>query len=613
MNLELFLVFIILIITTIMFIWGKIRSDLVAVMSMLALVLTGLITVEDALAGFSNNIVIMIAGLFVVGAGIFRTGLAEMAGRMVVKWAKGSETKLLVMLMLLVAVLSAFMSNTGTVAVLIPVIMSVAASMKLSPSKFLMPVAFASSFGGVLTLIGTPPNLIASQTLAEYGYDRLAFFDFTPLGIITIAVGVLFLLFFGKYLVKGNAGAGAGEGAAASPEELMSFYKLSGKLHQVKIGSESNLIGEELQDLRLPDKYNVYALHIDRKYRDKSLRTRTRQISAKADTEIKQDDTIFMSGSKKDVDRFAKDADALVEKQGEEETLVGRRIGVAEILFTPHSKFLNRQIKDVNLRETFGLNIIGMNRRGKYFFEDWGGKKIEFGDALLVHGQWKDIEEIAKEEQDVVVVGKTGEQASQAKASGKAPVAAVIMLAMLTLMTFEIFAPVTSVLIAAVAMVLTGCLRNMNDAYSRINWESVILIGAMLPMATALEQTGGVLFLSDLFIDTLGALGPLALMAGFYISTMLFSQFISNTATAVLFAPIAITTAVQVGVSPYPFVIAVAVAASMAFATPVASPPNALVMTAGGYSFMDFFRAGLPLQIVLFIAMMIGIPIFFPM
>ncbi|QOY35798.1 SLC13 family permease [Anaerobacillus isosaccharinicus] len=612
---QLLLTFLILLITTIFFMMGRFRADLIAMCSLLVLVLTGIITTSEALAGFSNSIVIMIAGLFVVGGGIFRTGLARLAGNSLLKFAGNSEIKLLFILMILVALLSAFMSNTGTVAVLMPVVISLALGMKKSPALFLIPLAFASSLGGVLTLIGTPPNLIVSQTLADNGYERLAFFDFTPVGIVALFTGVIFLMTVGKKLLpKGDPKEQFRSQKETSPLELADFFHISDQLYRVKVQPLSQMINKRLAELQLPKNYQVGIIHIERRNGEKTRLTGIQHIPATSETVIKENDILYVQGPSESVARFKKDFLLWFNKDehASPSKLVSKDFGVAEVLLTPHSSFINESIAALNFREKYNLNILGINRRGKYQLKNWATQSLKFGDALLVQGRWSDLELLAKETEDVVVLGQTKEQASMAAASGKAPIAGVIMLGMLVMMTLEIVPAVTAVLIAAVLMIMTGCLRNMEDAYGRINWESVVLIAAMLPMATALEKTGGVLYLSDLIIGILGIYGPIALMGGFYFTTMLFSQFISNTATAVLFAPIAITTAINVGASPYPFLIAVSVAASMAFATPVASPTNALVMTAGGYKFSDFVKVGVPLQLVIWAVMMITIPYFFP-
>lgn len=325
-------------------------------------------------------------------------------------------------------------------------------------------------------------------------------------------------------------------------------------------------------------------------------------------------DELYVQGEIEDIHRFVEDyhleMQGLVE--GEADELVSKHLGIAEVLLTPNSSFINETVSSLGFREKYNLNIIGINRKGGYKLQDMVSHKLKFGDAILVQGAWDEILLLARETQDVVVVGRPKEHASVAAATGKGGIAGIIMLFMIILMAFEIFPAVISVMIGAVLMILTGCLRNMEDAYSNMNFESIVLVAAMLPMATALEKTGGMTILSDGIINALGGFGPYGVLIGIYILTAIFGQFISNTATAVLFAPIAMSAAIAIEVSPTTFMIAVAVAASMAFATPIASPTNALVMTAGGYKFMDFVRIGIPLQIIMFIVMMIAIPFFFP-
>lgn len=612
---QLILTFIILIITTALFMTSRIRSDLVAMLSLLALLLTGILTVNEALSGFSNSVVVMIAALFVVSGGIFRTGLASMAGNLLLKWSNNSEIKLLFLLMLIVGILSAFMSNTGTVAVLLPVVVSIALGMKTSPAKFLIPLAFASSLGGVLTLIGTPPNIIVSQTLVDFGYERLSFFDFTPIGIVALGTGMLFLMVFRKALLpKQNSNNRVARNSYATPNQLANYYELADKLYSVYVTKGSLIAKQKLSDLKIPKKYHLYVLSIKRKTEGNGplLLPVTYQEIAGPGSIIEENDVIFLQGSFDQVKKFAEDYALNIEESKEAKEVISREQGIAEVLLTPQSSLINHTILELHFREKYNVNILSIKRKGKIYLENLSQEKLLFGDALLVQGAWSDIELLAKETADVVVVGQPQEQASMAAANGRAPIAGLIMLAMLVTMTLEIVPAVTAVVIAAVLMVITGCLRNMDDAYGRINWESVILIAAMLPMATALEKTGGVQLLSENIVDMLGPYGPLAIMAGFYLATSFFSQFISNTATTVLFAPIAVTSAISFGVSPYPFLLAVSVAASMAFATPVASPTNALVMAAGNYKFIDFVKVGLPLQLVLWVVMMFTIPFFFP-
>lgn len=592
------------------------RADLIAVIALLAFVLTGILDSSEALAGFSNSVVIMIAGLFIVGAGILRTGLAKMAGNLLLRSSKDNEKKLFLLLLIIVACVGAFMSNTGTVALMLPIVVSVAISINSSPTKFLIPLSYIASLSGLLTIIASPPNLIVSQALVDHGFEKLSFFEITPIGIIGIIVGIIYLVLTRNILLpSGDKRNNSDDGHQLSPKQLAIDYQLGGNLFRVNVQPDSELVGMQLSKLKMPRDYQLCVLKIERKSIEGiNLLPMTYQEMAGPSSVIEANDILHIQGSLTNVKRFVIDYQlAIYEEKSEADELVSKQLGIAEVLLTPHSSLINETIKTIGFREKYNLNIIGINRQGNYVLKDMSNHRLRFGDALLVQGSWDEIELLARNTKDVVVVGQPTEHASMAAASGKAPIAAGIMLLMIILMIFEIFPAVISVLIGAVLMIITGCLRNIEDAYSKINWESIVLIAAMLPMATALEKTGGMNILSDGIIHLLGGYGAIGVLAGIYFITMVFGQFISNTATAVLFGPIAINAAISIDASPYTFLIAVAVASSMAFATPVASPTNALVMTAGNYTFFDFVKIGVPLQIVMFIVMMIFIPIFFPL
>ena len=613
---QLVVTFSILAISIVLFISNRVRADLVAILALLAFVMTGALETSEALAGFSNSVVIMIAGLFVVGAGIVRTGLAQSAGNMLLKWSGESEQKLFVLLLIITGSVGAFMSNTGTVALMLPIVISIAININSSPSKYLIPLSYISSLSGLLTLIATPANLIVSQVLVDNGYEKLGFFEITPVGVIAIIVGIIYFVFARNIILPNGKNKNlVKDGHKLSPKQLASDYELGGNLHRLKVPEESPILGKHLAELKLPAKYHLAILKIDRKSTEGiHLLPITYQEMAGPTSVIQAKDILYIQGSKDNMEQFSNDF--LLEIDQEEsmaDELVSKQLGIAEVLLTPHSSLINETVGKIGFREKFNLNILGINRKGEYVLSEMADVRLRFGDALLVQGAWDEIEMLAKSMQDVVVVGQPKEHASMAAASGKAPIAGAIMLLMIILMISEVFPAVISVLIGAVLMVITGCLRNMDDAYGKMNWESIVLIAAMLPMATALEKTGGMVILSEGIIDILGGFGPLGVLAGIYFITMVFGQFISNTATAVLFAPIAMSAAISMGANPYTFLIAIAVSSSMAFATPVASPTNALVMTAGGYKFSDFAKAGIPLQILMFFVMMIIIPIFFPL
>lgn len=616
LHVQLTLTFLILGMTIIVFMTNRVRADFVAIVSLLAFVIVDILTPAEALAGFSNSVVLMIAGLFVVGAGILRTGLAAMAGQLLLKWSGNSELKLFVLLLIIVGSVGAFMSNTGTVALMMPIVVSIAISMKESPSKFLLPLSYVASLSGLMTLIASPPNLIVSQLLVDQGYPKLGFFEVTPIGLVGMIVGILYLVLVRNILLPNDKKrTQTSTGYKLSPKKIMKQYDLNNRLFKVFVPEDSTIIGTSLAELKLPAKYGLCMMKIHRKSQDGiNLLPMTYQEMAGPTSVIHALDELYVQGEEGAIGDLTADYGLVMQEltENEADELVTKHLGIAEVLLTPNSSFINETVSSLGFREKYNLNIIGINHRGGYKLQDMVTHKLKFGDAILVQGAWDEILVLARETQDVVVVGQPKEHASVAAATGKAGIAGAIMLLMIGLMAFEVFPAVISVMVGAVLMIITGCLRNMEDAYNNMNFESIVLVAAMLPMATALEKTGGMVILSNGIIDVLGKYGPYGVLIGIYVLTVIFGQFISNTATAVLFAPIAMNAAIAMDANPTTFMIGVAVAASMAFATPIASPTNALVMTAGGYKFMDFVKIGVPLQVVMFIVMMLAVPFFFP-
>ena len=508
------------------------------------------------------------------------------------------------------------MSNTGTVALMLPIVVSIALSIKVSPSKFLMPLSYIASMSGLMTLIASPTNLIASQTLVDHGFEKFGFFTITPIGIIASITVILYLVAVRNTLLPKEAERSqTSAGYKLSPQKIAKEYDLQDKLFRVVVSENSTIIEQKLAQLKLPATYHIYIMKIKRGAVQEgiNLRPMTYQELAGPTSVINVGDELYIQGLAEDVERFAVDFTLTVQPfEDNVEELITKKIGVAEVLLTPQSHLIGETVSKIGFREKYNLNILGINRKGDYLLKNMAKQKLRFGDAILVQGTWDEIELLSRETQDVVVVGQPREQAGAAAASGKAPIAGLIMLLMIGLMVFEVFDAVIAVLIGAVLMIITGCLRNMDDAYSKMNFESIVLVAAMLPMATALENTGGMTILADGIINLLGDFGPYGVLMGIYVLTVVFGQFVSNTATAVLFSPIAITAALAMDANPYTFMIGVAAASSMAFATPIASPTNSLVLTAGGYKFMDFVKVGVPLQIIMFIVMMIAVPLLFP-
>ena len=623
---------IILIITVAMFIWGRVRADIVALSALAALLVLGILTPAEALAGFSSPIVIMMIGLFVVGGAIMQTGLAKLTGNKLMALSRGNETVTFLLVMLVTSFIGAFVSNTGTVALMMPIIMSLAAGSGMQSSRFLMPLAFAGSLGGMLTLIGTPPNLVIDEVLTEAGFKPLAFFSFFPVGIIVIAIGIIVLMPLSKIFLSKKQN-GRKKNNRKSLDDLVDEYQLLDNLHRYIVpskrtaaaidenGQMMDIVGKTLKDLSIQKKYGVSIIEIRNEKKSRlGLVKDVNQNMAKSSSTIAVHDTLYIMGDEEKIERFAQDYDL---RKMKDVKIDFYDLGLTEIVVMPTSNFAGLRIGDANLRKRFGINVLGVKRGGsssdgkvgkEYITDNLIATRLHVGDMLLVQGEWTNLAHLTADTTNWVVLDQPEKTADKVLLDYKAPVAAAIMLLMIVMMVFDFIpvAPVTAVIIAGLLTVFAGCFRNVEAAYKTINWESIVLIAAMMPMSTALEKTGASALVSQGLVDSLGSMGPTALLAGIYFTTSLMTMFISNTATAVLMAPIALVAAQQVGVSPYSFLFAVTLGASMCFASPFSTPPNALVMKAGGYTFMDYVKVGLPLQIIIGVVMTFVLPLLFP-
>ena len=623
---------IILIITVAMFIWGRVRADIVALTALAALLVLGILTPAEALAGFSSPIVIMMIGLFVVGGAIMQTGLAKLTGNKLMALSRGNETVTFLLVMLVTSFIGAFVSNTGTVALMMPIIMSLAAGSGMQSSRFLMPLAFAGSLGGMLTLIGTPPNLVIDEVLTEAGFKPLAFFSFFPVGIIVIAIGIIVLMPLSKIFLSKKQN-GKKKNNRKSLDDLVDEYQLLDNLHRYIVpskrtaaaidenGQMMDIVGKTLKNLSIQKKYGVSIIEIRNEKKSRlGLVKDVNQNMAKSSSTIAVHDTLYIMGDEEKIERFAQDYDL---RKMKDVKIDFYDLGLTEIVVMPTSNFAGLRIGDANLRKRFGINVLGVKRGGsssdgkvgkEYITDNLIATRLHVGDMLLVQGEWTNLAHLTADTINWVVLDQPEKTADKVLLAYKAPVAAAIMLLMIAMMVFDFIpvAPVTAVIIAGLLTVFAGCFRNVEAAYKTINWESIVLIAAMMPMSTALEKTGASALVSQGLVDSLGSMGPTALLAGIYFTTSLMTMFISNTATAVLMAPIALVAAQQVGVSPYSFLFAVTLGASMCFASPFSTPPNALVMKAGGYTFMDYVKVGLPLQIIIGVVMTFVLPLLFP-
>ena len=604
-----------------LFISGKVRSDIVAVGVLIVLLVSGILTPSEALSGFSSPVVIMMIGLFVVGGGIFRTGLAKMASNKLLQLAGTKETRLLIMVMLVTVALGAFVSNTGTVAVLMPIVTSLAMKAGTHPGRLLMPVAFASSLGGTLTLIGTPPNLVIQDALTSSGFGKLSFFSFTPIGLVCVLTGIAAMLWLRRFLPRNKEGS-AHEPDSLSSDELVRRYQMMHNLFRVRVNADSPLVGKRLWELDIPARFEVNVIEIRRKLslKNQFLKTVDQEVAG-PESVVQEGDVLYVYGPYKQVRLFAETCgltmlDRKVEErlpqEGEEASYVTDEVGVAELMLTPYSRLNGLPVSQSRFREKYRVNILGIKRKDQYLLHNLKDVTMRNDDILFIQGKWEDIALLAADQEDVVVIGQPLEESRKVTLDRKAPIAAGVMLLMIVLLVTELIPAVAAIMISACLMVLLGCVRNMEEAYKTVNWSSVVLIGGMIPMSIAIEKTGAANLLSEGLVGFLGDYGPMALLAGIYFATSVMTLFLSNTTCAVLLAPIALSTALQMNLNPYPFLFAVAIGAGMCFAVPFSTPPNAMVMAAGSYKFMHYIKVGLPLQLIIGIVMLLVIPLLWP-
>ncbi len=591
--------FIILGITIVLFVWGRWPADLVAVLSLLALALSGVIGTSDALAGFGNPTVVMIAALFVVGEGLSRTGVTGWGGKKLLEVARGSKIRLLVVVMLGTAGLSAFISNTGTVATLLPAVVAAAWSVGSMPSRFLIPLAFAANTGGLLTLTGTPPNIVVAQTLEQSGLRPFSFFEYALIGGPLLIAAVIYMALVGRRLLPSRSADQRPIDAAADLADLAAAYSLGENQFRLRVRANSGLIGKTIREAALGPTYGAPVLRVE-----------GRELAQ--DVVLQHDDVIVVRAPDEAIDKLMQELGLSLQPPGEStEEFVSNEIGLAELIPTPRSEYLGRSMVLGRVDERLGVQLLAVRRRGEPVVER--ELALEFGDSVLVRGTWDSIAELQRERRNFVVVGAPEEIASEVTGLGpRAGVAVAALVGMVVLMVTGVVPTVIAALIAAVAMILGGCLST-RAAYRSVSWSSVVLIAAMIPMGRALETTGGASVVAEGLVSTLGSLSPIALMAGVFLLTTGFSQVINNTATAVLMAPIVVQAAVGLSVSPHPLLMIVAVAASTAFLTPIGTTTNILVYSPGGYQFTDYVKVGLPLMLLFLAVSLVLVPVIWPL
>jgi di/tricarboxylate transporter len=778
MTAEIAIVLTILLAAIILFVTEQIRVDIVALMVLFSLAVTGLVTPTEALSGFANLAVVTVWAVLILSAGLARTGVAGLIGRPVLRLGGGSEARLIALIMVLVGVLSGFMNDIGVAALMLPVVVDIARRTGRPPSRLLMPLAFAALLGGLNTLIGTPPNILVSEALRQYGMEPFHMFDYTPTGVVVMLAGITFMVLVGRHLLPSRdikelpendqatpseffglmerlfvlrlpdisaldgvtlahsrLGAALGLNVLAilrpdrnqlapdpatilrggdrllvegSPDrltelrgrhilvveddqldiehllsaeidlaelELSSTSLLSGKtLEQVdfrnrfgvivlavrrgsgvlrtnlekiplqptdillvqgtsdrlavlgtemgfnvsypedietyhleerltamRLPADSSLVGKTLNESRLGDAFGLGVMGI--------VRQGATDLMPAPDEKLVADDLLLIKGRPEDllILEGLQNLEIDQEPPPDLSELESEHVGLADIALSPRTTLTGKTLRQIFFRDKYGLSVLAIWREGRAYRSNLRDMALRFGDALLLYGRRERLRMLG-EEPDFLVLTEAAQEAPRLK---KAPIAILIMVAVLVPVILDWLPIAIAAIAGVILMVLTGCLT-MGEAYRSIEWKAIFLIAGMLPLGIAMEQTGAARFLAEGMVDLVGGLGPLAVTAGLFILAALASQVMPNPAVAVLLAPIAFNTANDLGISPYPLMMAVAVSASAAFLSPVGHSANILVMGPGGYRFADYTKVGIPLTLVVLLVVMLAVPIFWP-
>jgi di/tricarboxylate transporter len=588
---EIALVLTVLGIAIVLFASEKLRVDVVSMLVLLSLLVLGLIDVDDAFAGFSSPAVVTVWAIYIVSAGLFRTGVADFIGQRILSVAGTEEPRLIGTIMLTVGTMSAFMNNIGATAVLLPAISSIARRVKISISKLLIPLAFGSLLGGVTTLIGTPPNLLVSNALYAAGLEPFGLFDYAPMGLIIMFSGILYMVLVGRHLLPERE----------ATADLTESYQVRDYLTEVRVLPESPLVGKTSTESRFGQDYD---LNIVGKIRGQHHQTMSRNAR------IQEGDVLTVRGSLNTIlkIRESQGLEIVPDVELGEAELTTDDTSIAEVIIPTRSELVGKTLKEITFRHRYNVTVLALWRHGEPLRSKLASEPLEFADVLLVQGH-RDRINLLRTDPDFLLLEPVE---LETRRTDKAPFALAVFAIMLGAVILGWLPISAAAVLAAILMVLTHCLT-MDEAYESIEWKSVFLIAGMLPMGIAMEQTGTAQFLADQIIAAVGDLGPQMIMVGLFVLTTIITEFMSNAAAAVLVAPIAISTAQSLGVAPHAFVMGVGIAASNSFLFPIGHQANVLVFGPGGYKFFDFTKVGLPLTLLIWILLILFLPIFWPL
>ena len=593
----------------VLFASGRVRPDVVAILVVLALNLSGVLTIQEAVAGFGQPVVALIAAVSIVGEGLIATGVAYRLGEAVMKAGGSNEARLVALVMMLAGTVGAFMSSSAIVAMFIPVVLSIANKIGLNRKRMLMPLSIAALISGMMTLIASSPNMIVEDTLRARGLAPLGFFSWTPFGVAVLATAIVFMLVAGRNMLSKQTSADEAGARQPSAYDLLGSYGLADKWHRLQVPRSSPLIGQSVAQTQLLDRFGAVLVGFE-----KYQHGRAQFLPALPETMFEPDDAIFAVGNEEQAQQLIAAHNLVVlprlDQRQRHEAL--QEVGVAEIMLAPESKLIGQTLHDVGFSSQYDLNVLAIRHRGERLTTQLEDQTLDFGDTLLVAGGWGEIRRLRDDPEDFVVLTLPAEYSELMPARHRAPIAVAILVAMVAVMAFELVANAAAVLIAALAMIATRCVK-LDSIYRVVNWKTVVLVAGTLPLATALSKTGATAMMAHGLVGLLGSLGPLAMLAAVFLVTALIGLFISNSATAVLIAPVAIDAARALHVSPHAFAITVSIGCCAAFVTPVSSAVNMLVMEPGGYTFGDFVKVGLPLLLLTMVVTVVLAAVIYPL
>jgi di/tricarboxylate transporter len=584
---------ILLLVAVVLFATEKIPVDIVGILLVIGLVLTGILNVQEGLSGFGDNIIITIAGLFILTGGLVKTGIVDLIGRRLYRIAGKNEFLLTALIMSVAAISASVLKNTTTTAMFVPVVLGLASRAKIAPSKLLMPLAFGAILGGSCTLIGTSTNLAVSSAMQRYGMDPYSMFELTPVGVITVAVGLIYMLFIGIKLLPNRGGE----------ESFTEQYHIREYISEVVVLPDSHLIGKTLGEANINLELDLNVLGI--------IRGKEQRISPKPDEHIEAGDLLIVEGRLANILNVKSEAGLGIKADFKlnDRDLESGEIELFEVMVMRDSRLGGQTLKTLNFRQLYDLTVLAINRHGETFLEKISSVKLKFGDVLLVQGNRKTIEPFVVEGEMLLLEDvSAGSMRTEKRRWAIAAFGLFLALSLSKLVTGVEIPLAIAVLLGVLLLLATNTVR-YSELYSLIDFRILVLIACMMSFGVAMEKTGTDIYLASLIQDYFGQYGGTAVLAGFFLLTVALTQPMSNQAAALVILPVAVKTAVALGLNPRTFAVAVTYAASFSFITPL-EPACVLVYTPGRYRFMDFVKVGTILTIVVFVVAMFFVPLF---